>query len=638
MIRRVFPLPLFLFVFLCMAPAPGMAKPPAVDARIVSEKCTITVALDHRTVTECHQEEEVYTLLAMDQFADPRIRWRADTQQLTVLSAFSLAPRTQKRTDTPDHAINVVTPFFQELTPGATFWRETVISHVGVETGSRLVRSWKREDTKATGPLDATFPLLRVRPVDHLEYRFRGVPHLALVDPPASCKLEGRPPDMTVTCRNLPGTGTIGLSGGRRMRIDDELVARLPRVVVSTHRDTAALRADLLSLRRPVPGGLSQRNTGEKPKWPEFLFREMQTQVSDAGRFETLRHHVLKSFRLLQVPRPPVSLEDVLEQRAATAWEKALLLDAALRAFVPAARNVRTAHMSSHGVIAARIPGLAEFPHPVVILEIDGKELIVNPATGETGPWPAFAADTWILDPVRQETPVHVPGTRGGHVRTIHAVAKIGADGRISWSGQSHGETYSDLPDCARMVPSAMGKPDTCDIRERSPGVQRVAFTSETRSREDGLLVMPDLFELLDPQFSSVPQGAGVSMVLPVTRVQFTVELEWTPGSIDWIWMRSGSWVIPNRHASGFGAALHQHPYCEQRMHSRGQGRLVISGFCDNRHRYHYGNRVKPEASIGFIHSQPFRDTLVAGPKLSVPERLHQQFLPMQLLWKRPAP
>ncbi|PKN21628.1 MAG: hypothetical protein CVU65_16510 [Deltaproteobacteria bacterium HGW-Deltaproteobacteria-22] len=622
-------LPLVLFSLT----TPAMAQLPRQDARIISEKCMVTVAADGRAVTECTIEEEVHSMLAMDVFLDPRVRWLAGTQKFTVLAAYSVAPGTGRKVSTPAHAINEVTPFTEELTPLSTPWRETVISHVGVMPGSRLVRRTRLEDLVApVVPYEARWPLQKVRPIDFLEYRFRGITHLALVDPPAGCMLTGAPPEVTVTCKNVPGVGFSGVGSGRRIEITDELYGRLPRVVVSAWKDAAALAAVLKARRYPTVTAHSGTRA-DSSLWPEFLNKEMALQPTPVARVETLRSTVMTAFRTLSLKRPPVPLLEVLKHRAVTVTERAMLFDAALRLFVPEARSVRTAFLSDHEVIANRIPSTVEYSNPVVLFSLAGRELIFSPSTGELGPWPSLAAGTWLLDPTLRESPTLVPGD-SGPLRAVHAKAVV--DGRkLKFAGQATWETFADAPPCAKMLPPSLGQLERCDVLERSPGLIRVGFSSSAELDGEAVATLPGALDPLGSLFRVMPFEAGVTAVFPAARSQ--VELEFTFNAEAWSLVRvqSGSWVIPHKEPLGYGAGLIT-PGCRQNFSVHRNGLIRFSSACDLKRRHHYGKLVKPAAGSGFTGGQAYRESLKAGSLLEGRGTVHKNIQSLVVWFRKP--
>jgi len=617
------------------AVAPANAELPKQDARILSEKCLVTVASDGRTITECTVEEEVHSILAMDVFLDPRVRWRAGEQKFTVVSAYSIAPGTGKKVNTPPHAINEVTPFFEELTPSSTAWRETVISFVGVMPGSRLVRHTKLEDLVAPAwPMDGRWPLQKVRPIDFLEYRFSGISHVALVDPPAGCTLTGAPPTVTVTCKNLPGVGFSGIGSGRRIEFTDELYGRLPRVVVSTWKDAAAVAVALKNRRYRTLD--PKAATGpDNPVWPEFLRKELALQPTPSARVETLRIAVMTAFRTLTTRRSPVSLPDVFSYRAVTVLERALLLDAALRHHVPEASRVRVAYLSDHEVIADRIPNLVEFPNPVVLFSLHGREFVFSPATGELGPWPSLAAGTWILDPQQKDPPELVPGDRGLPMRALHAKAVVDAE-KVTFTGQATWETFADVPPCARMLPPQLGRLERCEVLERSPGLIRVSFTSVADLDGEAVASLPGLLDLLGSQlFRVMPFDAGVAAVFPAALARIELEFTWKPDLWSLVRVQSGRWIIPHKEPLGYSAGLFS-PGCRQSFSVHRKGMILFSGECQFNRRYYHGAAVKPSFASGFVGSQPYRDGLKAGRSLKERMTAQSMMLPMDVWFKKP--
>ncbi len=615
--------------------APANAQLPKQDARILSEKCQVTIASDGRTTTECTVEEEVHSILAMDVFLDPRVRWQAGAQKFTVLSAYSIAPGTGKKVNTPPHAINEVTPFSEELTPSSTAWRETVISFVGVMPGSRLVRHTKLEDLVAPAwPMDGRWPLQKVRPIDLLEYRFSGISHVALVDPPAGCTLTGAPPTVTVTCRNVPGVGFSGIGSGRRIEFTEELHGRLPRVVVSTWKDAAAVAAGLKTRRYRTLD--PKAATGpDNPVWPEFLKKELAIQPTPAARVETLRVAVMTAFRTLTTRRIPVSLPDVFSYRAVTVLERALLMDAALRHHVPEATRPRVAYLSDHEVIADRIPNLVEFPNPVVLFSLHGREYVFSPATGELGPWPSLAAGTWILDPQQKDSPELVPGDRGLPMRALHAKAVVDSE-KVTFTGQATWETFADAPPCARMLPPQLGRLDRCEVLERSPGLIRVSFTSVADLEGEAVASLPGPLDVLGPQlFRVTPFEAGAGAVFPAALARLELEFTWKPDLWSLVRVQSGRWIIPHKEPTGYGAGMYS-PGCRQSFSVHGKGMIIFSGECQFNRRYYHGAVVKPSVASGFLGSAPYRDGLKAGRLLRERLTVHTMMLPMDVWFRKP--
>ena len=620
--------------------APAEGRLPGQDARVLSERCTVAVAADGRTVIECAVEEEVHSLLAMDVFLDPRFRWLAGAQKFTLLEAYTLAPGTTKKIVTPPHAINEVTPFGEELTPGASPWRETVVSHVGAVPGSRVVRRWRLEDLAVPAlPMDARFPLQRVRPVDLLEYRFTGVSHVALVDPPQGCALTGAPPVVTVTCRAVPGAGFAGVGAGRRIELNDELVGRLPRVVVSGWKDAAALAAALRG-QRYLPVAAGKMPTPEAPAWPEFMRKELELASTPAARVEALRALVMTAFRTLSVRRPPAPFTDVLRYRAVTPLERGLLFVAALRAFVPEVRAARCVRTSDHEVVAWRIPSLVEFPNALVRFTLDGRELGFSPASGLLGPWPGPVAGTWVLDPASKDVPEALPGGRGP-LRAVHAKAVVDAS-RITFTGQATWETFDEAPTCARMLPAALGRVERCEVLERMPGLVRVGFTSvadlegESAASQGGIVArFPGTLDLLGPLFPTAPLHAGVSLVFPAARARLRLELEWKPALWELARVQAGTWVIPHREPMGYAAATIT-PGCQQGLHAPRSGGIVLTGECELTRRYHHGRMVKPAVALGFLGQEAFRDGLQAGIPLAARATTHAMIVPFEVWLRRP--
>lgn len=641
-------LPLFVGLVAALAPLAASAAPaegqlPKQDARVLSEKCTVSVAADGRATTECAVEEEVHSLLAMDVFLDPRYRWVAGAQKFTLLEAYSVAPGTGKKVATPPHAINEVTLFGEELTPGASPWRETVVSHVGVVPGSRVVRRWRLEDVTAPArPFDARFPLQRVRPVDLLEYRFTGISHVALVDPPAGCVLSGAPPSVTVTCRAVPGVGFAGVGAGRRIDLNEALVGRLPRVVVSAWPDGAALAAAQKALRY-VPVESGKRVTPEAPAWPGLFRKELELAPTPAARLEVLRVLVMTAFRPLTTRRAPVPLPEVFRFRAVTPLERALLFEAALREFVPEVRALRCVRVSDHEVVAWRVPSLVEFPDVLVRFTLEGRELVFSPETGQLGPWPGLAGGAWVIDPVEKDVPWLVPGDRGP-LRAVHAKAQVDAS-RITFTGQATWETFGDAPTCARMLPAALGRVERCEVLERAPGLVRVGFTSVAEldgdsdaSQSKGIARLPGTLDLLGPPLLPVaPFHAGGALSFPVARARLRLELEWKPSLWEQVRVQAGSWVIPHRESMGYAAATIT-PGCRQGLHAPRSGGVILTGECDFTQRHHYGALVKPAVAHGFVGKEAFRESLRAGPLLQGRRTAHAMIVPLEVWFRSPAP
>lgn len=556
---------------------------PAQDARVLLERCQIHIHANGQSVTECTVEEEVYTQLAMDVFLDPRFRWRSDTQKFTVLEAYSLHPRTKKRLDTPSYAMNVVSPFHQETVPLATVWRETVVSFVGVEPGSKLVRKTRLEDVIVPKtPYEASFPLQRVRPVDFLELRFSGVANVQLVDPPTGCQLNGRPPTFTITCRQVPGVGFAGVGVGRKVEISPEVYTRLPRVVVSTWKDKNELRDELRRRRQAYPS--------KQMRIPASLEQEIQRQLTPAGRLETLRHFWSQLRGLLE-KREPVDVETFWRYRAGTQEEKALAFAAALERWVPEAQDVRIIYVSAHE-IASGIPNLLEFLHPVVLFRWQRRQLAFSPTTGEVGLPESVAGGAWWLDADR------------GDIRFVEAKAPLRAlsarlrvfSDKVDVEGQVVWETFADAPNCERMVPTQWGKPTRCSIEESAPGWRRIRFTA----------FLPELtFVPLHPVqkiFSEAPYDAGLSLVLPAVRTQLELEVSYAPGVQARI-LKIGTNKMDLRTQTA-GSAEVGTDRCFQKVAWNPQT-LRLVGHCNWNRRYHYGARIQPATSVGFIQNTP---------------------------------
>ncbi len=634
-------LPLFTAFVAALGPLAASAAPsegqlPKQDARVLSEKCTVAVAADGRATTECAVEEEVHSLMAMDVFLDPRYRWVFGAQKFTLLEAYSVAPGTGKKVATPPHAINEVTPFGEELTPGASGWRETVVSHVGVVPGSRVVRRWRLEDVTAPArPFDARYPLQRVRPVDLLEYRFQGVAHVALVDPPSGCSLSGAPPSVTVTCRAVPGVGFAGVGAGRRIDLTDALVGRLPRVVVSAWPDAAALAAAEKALRY-VPVEPGKMPTPEAPAWPGLFRKELELAPTPAARLEVLRVLVMTAFRALATRRAPVPLPEVFRFRAVTPLERALLFEAALREFVPEVRGLRRVRVSDHEVVAWRIPSLVEFPDVLVRFTLEGRELVFSPENGHLGPWPGLAGGAWVIDPAEKDLPGLVPGDRGP-LRAVHAKAQVDAS-RITFTGQATWETFGEAPVCARMLPAALGRVERCEVLERAPGLVRVGFTSVAELEGEAVARLPGTLDLLGAQlFPVAPFHAGGALSFPVARARLRLELEWKPSLWEQVRVQAGSWVIPHREPMGYAAATIT-PGCLQGLHAPRSGGVVLTGECDFTRRHYYGAIVKPAVAHGFVGKEAFRESLGVGSLLQGRRTAHAMIVPLEVWFRRPAP
>lgn len=558
------------------------SAPAAEDARVLSERCSVTVQPDGRAVTECRVEEEVRTQLAMDVFLDPRFRWRPDKQKFTVLEAYSIAPRTKRRMDTPPHAINVVTPFSEETVPGSTFWRETVVSFVGVEPGSKLVRKTRLEDTvPPETPYEAVFPLQRVRPVDFLELRFSGVASVQLVDPPAGCKLEGRPPAFTITCRSVPGAGFAGIGTGRKTEITPDVMGRLPRAVVSAWKDGAALREVLQRRRRAYT---------PECRFPAFLEQEMQTQLTPAGRLEVLRRTWNEALRTLPVPRAPVDADTFWRYRAGTQEERALAFAAALGRFVPEAQNVRVIHASLHEAAAAGIPNLQEFPRMAVTFVLQGRALAWAPDSGEVGPPESVAGGAWWLEAESKEVRLI---EAAGPLRALTARMRISPN-RIAVEGQVLWETFGDAPDCARMVPPIWGKVEICTVEESAPGWRRVRFTAFPEQA-----VFPGILPK-EKNLSDWEAGASVVLAPVRTRMDLDVSLE---AGVQARVLKIGTLQL-NLRSQPSGSAGAGTAQCHQEITWNTRG-FRIRGNCETNQRHHYGARVKPAEGIGFAGNTP---------------------------------
>ncbi len=554
--------------------------PASEDARVLSERCAVTVEKDGRSVTECTVEEVVHTQMAMDAFVDPRFRWRADFQKFTVLEAYSIAPRTGRRMNVPAHAINVVAPFHEEDVPESTPWRETVLSFVGVEPGSRVVRRTRLEDVSARpAPFEAAFPLQRVRPVDFLELKFSGIAHVQLVDPPSGCRVDGAPPSVTVTCRNVPGTGFAGVGSGRKVEILPELYGRLPRVVVSVWKDWDSVREALRQRRLAFEP--------ERTEWPEFLKSEMQAQLTPAGRLNALFRIWDGALRALPLQRVPVGAGTFWKYRAGTQEERALALAAALARFVPEAQDVRVVWAAAHEAAAVRIPNLLEFSVPVVTFRLQGRELAYSPSRGEVGPPGAVIGGVWWMSGDAGPQPMEAQAP----LRALSARLRVEKD-RISAEGQVLWETFAGVPECARMVPVLLGSVKDCVVEESAPGWRRIRFSTSSPWN-------PPALELPGAAPSDggagVPFDAGVSLVLPAVQTRVALEVAFSPDVRPRV-LKNGATRLDMR-ASQAGFALAETEECRQEM-SWNPRSLRIDGRCDLMRRYHHGFRVAPARTV----------------------------------------
>jgi hypothetical protein len=120
------------------------------DAVILYEKRTVTLGKDGKVTERVRRIQKMLTDFALDDYCDPRLRFNAAYQKLSVIEATTVM-KDGKKVETKGNGKNLSTPEGLEKFPRFADIQEMVVTHVGVEVGAVTVLEYEIEDQKPSG-------------------------------------------------------------------------------------------------------------------------------------------------------------------------------------------------------------------------------------------------------------------------------------------------------------------------------------------------------------------------------------------------------------------------------------------------------------------------------------------------------
>jgi hypothetical protein len=303
-----------------VAAAPPAGEFPGEDVVVLYRAETVTVDDDGRVTRRVHTIRRLQTQWAMRRESDVRVAWDRDRQDLEVLTARTFM-RDGTVVPTPDNGTNEVTP--DAVAHAAPFlnWRELVISHVGTEPGCVVELEYELRDREAP-----TIP------------------------PSGACWLVGDDPVLQAVVVVQGARAVLAAADGHDVttaapghwQARDLAPVRDPGVA----RWRARVAPHVAWSTTGGPGTLARtlRWPGDAAATPDSAVAALVSRLGDdpdvltrADAHARLAAHVAGAIATVELPggpwcAPPRPAAEVAATAVGTAWEKALLLMACLRA------------------------------------------------------------------------------------------------------------------------------------------------------------------------------------------------------------------------------------------------------------------------------------------------------------------
>lgn len=182
-------------------PSVSQADFPNDDAVILRHLQRWTLQPDGGVVHEEHRWVKLFNDRAWRRYADPRVDYVEGAEEVELIAARAHTPDGQKL-DSPDYAINVVTPAGVSKWPAMSAWREVCYTFSGVQNEAILELHYKR--TTQPGVRRWLEADLRIGDLDPV------VKHVVEVTVPAGTELRhrlDRVDDRQVAFEKIPGDG-----------------------------------------------------------------------------------------------------------------------------------------------------------------------------------------------------------------------------------------------------------------------------------------------------------------------------------------------------------------------------------------------------------------------------------------------
>ena len=397
-----------------------------VDAVVRHLEHHFMLSPDGTRAHRVHQVTHVVTDYAIDELGDPRLVHNAVGQRLSVLKA-----ETRMRDGTvvaaKPNSVNETTPDVLATAPAYSDLRETVVSHVGMETGCVNELEYEVVGPTSPAPLWAEVPLNLAFPVERLVVRVTVPPTGRLVWACVGCQVrpvsastpEGA--ETTFSWSRLPAYGLHESAPGSRPPI-----AGQPRLVLSTAPSWKALSDDLAARFAAA----STPTAAVRAKADELLAGLATTE----DRLARLQRFVASDLATVDWPLDqlgfsPAPAGIVLERSYGHTLDKAALLAALLQAAgIPA----RGALVSRDHLLAAEVPALAQLTEAWVIADAGGTRWL-SPAAVHRGDGRAHLEGRWVLRlGAERPTPLDL-GEAGGEANRslVKAELALTAEGRV---------------------------------------------------------------------------------------------------------------------------------------------------------------------------------------------------------------
>ncbi len=368
-----------------IAQAPPQEKYPGADAVLLYQRITYNIDGDGRLTRRVHQLHKLFTAWSCRNLSDLRLGWDTTHQEL-VIHTCRTRMRDGRVVDTPERGFNEVTPDAVAPCPDFLSYREKVISHVGVETGSIIELDYEVRDL-AAGPLPASgleflqgeLPILIkqvvIRAPSEMFLTWHGV-HTA-PDVPQISHMDDQQ-IITWTVRDMPA---LPREGNWQRRGD-----YLPHVLFTTAPDLTILANQMDSLTKAA--------TLVSPtmrSWLDQTEDDAQDAATDLTELDTVQRIAkLLGSRIRTLHpvdrgwgRAPRGADAVFESSCGTEWEKAILGYTLLR---EAGLNPELAFFSRWNSFTPEIATPLSFGQLRLVVAVAGDNYWLSPDSDEAFP------------------------------------------------------------------------------------------------------------------------------------------------------------------------------------------------------------------------------------------------------------
>lgn len=352
--------------------APSADDHPTADQITLYERIEITVDADGRATHRVHQVRRILTNWAMRRVTDPRVGWDSSRQEL-VVDVCRTYQAGGAVIDSPDNALNEVTPDAVGRCAEFLDLREMVISHVGLEPGCVIELDYTVRDLEpGLLPPSGQIFLQDRWPVLERSVALSG-PDLRWEFLQGEAEVAEEARGVTVTVRDVPGLPDEG-NGAHRGDYaasvvysfgNDDGWAGLGRTLGTVGEKTVVLDDAMNEW-------VAQDENGEPDLTKLDTVQRIAALIGDRTRTVHLPGGLTS-----RAPRPAPGIFDA---GCASRWEEALLGAALLEAvdLEPAIYLVGRYETTPKDVACA-----AFFGEALIAVELDGEEWWLSPERGK---------------------------------------------------------------------------------------------------------------------------------------------------------------------------------------------------------------------------------------------------------------